>query len=133
MRRIFLVLMLSMSMAIVACASNSASSGSGSSNDVKVLNGCKVDAARIATASAGRASTKATPDRRPIRQGSTKLGATANIVVPVKNPKGDEIFEVECGMNTQQQSVSWASIKTGPPVTDDDANYLRGAGYCSEP
>lgn len=134
MRRIFLVLMLSMSMAIAACASNSASSGGGSSNDVKVLNGCRVDAARICNSIRGQSvdesNTGLQADPTRLEQNSAR---TANIVVPVKNPKGDEIFEVECGMNTQQQSVSWASIKTGPPVTDDDANYLRGAGYCSEP
>ena len=69
-------------------------------------------------------------DARMVEQNSAR---TANIVMPVKKPNGDEIFEVECGMNTLHQSVSWAQVKTGPPVTDDDAKWLRGAGYCSEP
>ena len=48
-----------------------------------------------------------------------------------RHQTADELFD--CGMNTLNQSVSWAHIKTGPPVTDDDANYLRARGYCSEP
>ncbi len=61
-------------------------------------------------------------DPRMVEQNSAR---TANIFVPVNRPNGDEIFEVECGMNTLNQSVSWAQIKTGPPVTDDDAKFLR--------
>jgi len=36
-------------------------------------------------------------------------------------------------MNTLNQSVSWAHIRPGPPVTDDDAKFLRARGLCSEP
>ena len=124
--------MLSLSMAILR--GDSASSGGGSSTDVKVLNGCRVDAGRICNSIRGQSvdesNTGLQADPTKLEQDSAR---TANIVVPVKNPKGDEIFEVECGINTQHQSVSWASIKTGAPVSDDDASYLRGAGYCSEP
>ena len=69
-------------------------------------------------------------DPRMVEQDSAR---TANIFVPVKRLNGDEIFEVECGINTLNQSVSWAHIKTGPPVTDDDAKLLRARDYCSEP
>ncbi len=69
-------------------------------------------------------------DPRMVEQNSAR---TANIFVPVKRLNGDEIFEVECGMNTLNQSVSWAHIKTGPPVTDDDVKFLRARDFCSEP
>ena len=69
-------------------------------------------------------------DPRMVEQNSAR---TANIVVPVNRLNGEEIFEVECGMNTLNQSVSWAQIKTGPPVTDDDAKFLRARDFCSEP
>ena len=134
MQRSLLVLLLFVSTAIAACASNSASSGGGGSNDVKVLNGCRVDPARICNSIRNQpvdmSGTGLQGDSRMVEQNSAR---TANIVVPVKKPNGDEIFEVECGMNTLNQTVSWAHIKTGPPVTDDDAKFLRGAGYCSEP
>ena len=101
---------------------------------MKVLNGCRVDPARICNSLRGQnvdmSSTGLQGDSRMVEQNSAR---TANIVVPVKKADGDEIFEVECGMNTLNQSVSWAHIKTGPPVTDDDASYLRARGYCSEP
>jgi hypothetical protein len=134
MQRRLVALLLVVSAAIAGCASQSASSGGGGSSDVKVLNGCRVDPARICDSIRGQnvdmSGTGLQGDSRMVEQNSAR---TANIVVPVKKANGDEIFEVECGMNTLNQSVSWAYIKTGPPVTDDDANYLRARGYCSEP
>jgi hypothetical protein len=139
MQRSFLVLLLFISTAITACASQSASpsgssGGSGGSSDGKVLNGCRVDPALICNSVRGQSvdmsGTGLQGDPRMVEQNSAR---TANIFLPVKKPNGDEIFEVECGMNTLNQSVSWAHIKTGPPVTDDDATYLRAHGYCSAP
>ena len=134
MQRTLLVLLLFVSIAIAACASQSTSSGGGGSSNVKVLNGCRVDPARICDRVRGQSvdmsNTGLQGDPRMVEQNSER---TANIFLPVKKPNGDEIFEVECGINTLNQSVSWAQIKTGPPVTDADATYLRGAGYCSEP
>jgi hypothetical protein len=69
-------------------------------------------------------------DPRMVEQDSAR---TANIQVSIKKPNGDELFEVECGMNTLNQLVSLAHIRPGPTITDDDATYLRGAGYCCEP
>ena len=69
-------------------------------------------------------------DPRMVEQNSAR---TANIFVPIKRDDGLELFEVECGMNTLNQSVSWAQIKTGPKLTDDDVKYLRAHGLCSEP
>jgi hypothetical protein len=57
---------------------------------------------------------------------------TANIFIPIKRTNGDELFEVECGMNTLNQSVTWAQIKTGPTLTDEDVKFLRAQGLCSE-
>ena len=134
MQRSLLVLLLFISTIAAGCASQSASSGGGGSSNVKVLNGCSVDPARICNSLRGQtvdmSSTGLQGDSRMVEQNSAR---TANIVVPVKKANGDEIFEVECGMNTLNQSVSWAHIKTGPTVTDDDASYLRARGYCSEP
>jgi hypothetical protein len=133
MQRRLLVLILFLSTTVAACASNGASSAGGSSN-VKVLNGCRVDPARICDSVRGQSVTMSGTglqgDSRMVEQNSNR---TANIFLPVKRLNGDEIFEVQCGINTLNQSVSWAYIKTGPPVTDDDAKFLRGAGYCSEP
>jgi hypothetical protein len=136
MHQRLLVLILFLSTTVAACASNTASgtTAASGSSDIKVLNGCRVDPARICNSIRGQSVTMSNTglqgDSRMVEQNSAR---TAPIQVPIKKPNGDEIFEVECGMNTLNQSVSWASIKTGPPVTDDDAKFLRGAGYCSEP
>ena len=128
MQRSVMVLLLFVSTAIAACASHGASSGGAGSTDVVVMNGCRVDPGRICDSIRGQnvtmSRTGLTADPRMVEQ---------NIFVPVKRLNGDEIFEVECGINTLHQSVSWAHIKSGPPVTDDDVKFLRARNYCSEP
>ena len=136
MKRRLLALVLFGSMAIVAACSTQGAAPGGGKSDAVVLNGCRVDPARICDASRNQpvqmsgTGLEADPNSRMVEQNSAR---TANIFIPVKNPKGDEIFEVECGINTLNHSVSWAHVKTGPPVTDDDAKYLRAANFCSEP
>ena len=134
MHQRLLVLILFLSTTVAACSSNTASGGAAGSSEVKVLNGCRVDPARICNNIRGQSVTVANTglqaDSRMVEQ---NFARTASIQVPINKPNGDEIFEVECGMNTLNQSVSWAQVKTGPPVTDDDAKYLRARGYCSEP
>ena len=134
MHRSLLVFLLFVSTAIAACASQGASSGGGGSTNIVVMNGCRVDPARICNNIRGQnvdmSGTGLSADPRMVEQDSAR---TANIVVPVKRLNGDEIFEVECGMNTLNQSVSWAHVKTGPTVTDDDAKFLRARNYCTEP
>jgi len=135
MQRSLLVLLLFLSTAIAACASRGTASSSGaSSTDVVVLNGCRVDPARICNNIRGQSvvmsTTGLTADPRVVEQNTPR---TANIFVPVRRLNGDEIFQVECGMNTLNQSVTWAKVMTGPAVTDDDAKFLRAQGYCSEP
>jgi hypothetical protein len=136
MRRIVMVLFLFVTPVVAGCSTQTASTstaGGGSSNIV-VLNGCRVDPAIICNRTRGQSVTMSQTglqgDPRMVEQDSAR---TANIFVPIKKPNGDEIFEVECGMNTLNQSVSFAYVKTGPPVTDDDVKYLRAANYCSEP
>ena len=133
MARSSLILLIFLSLALAACASHSASSGAGGPPNIVVLNGCRVDPARICNTIRGQSVNMTNglqADPRMLEQNSAR---TANIFVPVKRLNGDEIFEVECGINTLNQSVSWAQVKTGPPVTDDDVKYLRARNFCSEP
>ena len=135
MRRYLLVFVLFVSASIAACAAQSASNapsgGSGSSGAV-VMNGCKVDPAPICDSIRGQSvdmSNGMTADPRMVEQNSER---TANIFVPINRLDGQELFEVECGINTIHQSVTWAQIKSGPPVTDDDVKFLRARGLCSQ-
>ena len=132
MRRYLFVFLLFVSASIAACATKSASSGGSGSSGAVVMNGCKVDPAPICDSARGQsvdASNGMTADPRMVEQNSER---TANIFIPIKRLNGEEIFEVECGMNTLHQSVTWAQIKTGPPVTDDDVKFLRARGLCSQ-
>jgi hypothetical protein len=68
-------------------------------------------------------------DARMVEQNSAR---TANIHIPINRADGQELFEVECGMNTINQSVTWAQIRTGPTLTDEDVKFLRARGLCSQ-
>ena len=134
MRRYLFVFLLFVSASIAACAAKSASNapGGGGSSGAVVMNGCKVDPAPICDSIRGQsvdASNGMTADPRMVEQNSAR---TANIFVPIKRLDGQELFEVECGINTLHQSVTWAQIKTGPPVTDDDVKFMRAQGLCSQ-
>jgi hypothetical protein len=135
MARYLFVFLLFVSTSIAACASQTAptasSGGSGSSGAV-VMNGCKVDPAPICDSARGQSvemSNGMTADPRMVEQNSAR---TASLHIPINRADGQELFEVECGMNTLHQSVTWAQIKTGPAVTDDDVKFLRARGLCSQ-
>ena len=137
MRGCLLVLLLYVATSMMACASQGASPGGSSdgkaSTNIVDMNGCKVDPAPICNSARGQAvdmsDTGLTADPRMVEQNSAR---TANIHIPIKRENGDELFEVECGMNTLNQSVTWAQIKTGPTLTDEDVKFLRTRGMCSE-
>jgi len=134
MPRYLFVFLLFVSASITACASQSAStasSGGGGPSGAVVMNGCKVDPAPICDSARGQSVDMGgmTADPRMVEQNSER---TANIFIPIKRLDGQELFEVECGMNTLHQSVTWAQIKTGPAVTDDDVKFLRARGLCSQ-
>jgi hypothetical protein len=130
LRYLFVFLLLSTSVAGCAAKNASSAGGDGSSGAV-VMNGCKVDPAPICDSARGQEVNMGgmTADPRMVEQNSAR---TANIFIPIKRTDGQELFEVECGMNTLHQSVTWAQIKTGPPVTDDDVKFLRAQGLCSQ-
>jgi hypothetical protein len=134
MRRSLLVLLLFVATAMLGCAAQGGSTGGKGSTNVVDMNGCKVDPAPICDGARGQSvdmsDTGLSADPRMLEQNSVR---TANILIPIKKDNGDELFEVECGMNTLNQSVTWAQIKTGPTLTDDDVKFLRARGLCSEP
>ncbi len=135
MQRYLLVFFLFVSASIAACASlsaSNASTGGGGSSGAVVMNGCKVDPAPICDSVRGQnvdMSNGMTADPRMVEQNSAR---TASISIPINRLNGEELFEVECGMNTLHQSVTWAQIKTGPKVTDDDVKFMRARGLCSQ-
>ena len=114
---------------LAACSSQGTSSGTNGTVDVG--NGCKINAAQICANVRGKEVNMSgvTADQRMVEQNS---GHTADIFVPIRMPDGSAIVEVHCGINTQKQSVVYAQVKAGPPLTDERAKYLRAQGYCAD-
>jgi hypothetical protein len=54
-------------------------------------------------------------------------------MVMVNRPNGDELFMIDCVIATSTLSVTAAHVRPGPPISDDDAKYLRALDYCTEP
>ena len=54
------------------------------------------------------------------------------IWMPFEYPNGDLIANVECMMDIQHRTVSYARLLPGPPITDKDIQYVRGLGLCFE-
>src|ERR1700674_671210 len=99
MHRLLLALVLFVATTIAACASQGASSGGKGATNIVDMNGCKVDPAPICDSLRGKEVNMGgmTADPRMVEQNSAR---TANIHVPIKRDDGQELFEVECGMNT---------------------------------
>jgi hypothetical protein len=95
--------------------------------------GCKIDAARICAAVKNKpvamAGTGLMADQRMLEQDSL---VTADITMPIPMPQGEPDLEIHCGINPKYQSVTYANVAPGPPVSDDDVKCLRARGYCSE-
>ncbi|HYL57509.1 MAG TPA: hypothetical protein VEU51_01460 [Candidatus Acidoferrales bacterium] len=105
------------------------SSGGGAAAGPTDVGGCKIDAAKICAGARGQPVNMSgmTADRRMVEQNSEH---TAQVFLPIKDPDGNELVEVECGINYQKDSVVYASVKAGPKMTEDHLKYLRAQGIC---
>ena len=67
---------------------------------------------------------------------ATQLAQNGNphtqIWMPFSYPNGDLIANLECMINTQTMSASYARILSGPPITDKEVQYARSLGLCSD-
>jgi len=65
-----------------------------------------------------------------------KLQQTATphtqIWIPFSYPNGDLIANVECMIDTQHLTASYARLVPGPPITDKEVQYARSLGLCSD-
>jgi hypothetical protein len=130
MQRWVLISLLSVLTIIAACASRSTSPGAQPS-DIVVLNGCKVDPARICHNSSG-------PDLNAYggnwsSDPGFETSGTTSYELFVAKPDGKELFMIQCVVATSTRAVTGAHVLKGPRITDDDARFLRAADYCSEP
>lgn len=105
------------------------SSGGGAPAGPTDVGGCKIDAAKVCAGFRGQSVNMSgmTADRRMVEQNSN---VTAQVFLPIKDPDGNELVEVECGINYQKESVVYAYVKAGPKMTEDHLKYLRAQGLC---
>jgi hypothetical protein len=130
MQRWLFIFLLSLLTVGAACASKSTSSGVPPS-DLVVLNGCRIDPARICHNSAG-------PDLNAYggdwsSDPGFETSGTTSFEIFVAEPDGKELFMIQCVVASSTRAVTGAHILKGPQITDDDAKFLRAANYCSEP
>lgn len=67
---------------------------------------------------------------------ATQLAQNGNphtqIWMPFSYPNGDLIANLECMINTQSMTASYARLLPGPPITDKEVQYARSLGLCSD-
>ena len=106
------------------------SAGAGAAAGPTDVGGCKIDAARLCADARGQSvnmTNGLTGDRRMVEQNSEH---TAQVSIPINDPDGNELVEIQCGINYQKESVIYASVKAGPKMTEDHLKYLRAQGFC---
>ena|SRR5712692_2327827 len=117
--------------ALCGCASQGGAPESGNAMaSSAAVAGCRIDAASICDSMRGKPI-----DMAGLHGSQRMLEAngprTSELVVPIRMPNGDPIVEVRCGINTQAESVIYANLMPGAPLTKEKADYLRGMGLCS--
>lgn len=54
------------------------------------------------------------------------------ILMPFSYPNGDLIANLECMIDTQNLTASYARLLPGPPITDKEVQYARSLGLCAD-
>lgn len=68
-------------------------------------------------------------DARRLQENSTRH---TNVELPFTMLNGNLIATAECQFDTQNRMVSYARLLPGPPITDEDMQFLRSRGWCAE-
>jgi Flp pilus assembly protein TadD len=58
----------------------------------------------------------------------TSADVIRELIIPIP---GEPTINIHCGINTSDQSVSYARVSQPPNLTDNDVIFLRSRGYCS--
>jgi hypothetical protein len=68
-------------------------------------------------------------DARRLQENSARH---TNVELPFTMLNGNLIATAECQFDTQNRTVSYARLLPGPPITDEDMQFLRSRGWCAE-
>lgn len=114
---------------LAGCASQGGSSSQVASTDSAAK--CQIDVKRVCQEARNLpvtdTMTGTTQDRAGMQQ---NFARTATLVVNKTIPNGS-IISIECEVNTEHNSVVYAHLMPGPPLTPTDVSYLETSGYCA--
>lgn len=118
---------------IAGCSpQQSASQASGGAQVASTGEKCEVDVKRICEELRNQpvidSQTGQTQDTTEREQNSAR---TDSRFMSIQVPNGSMI-EVQCEINAQHNSVVYAHMMPGPPLTPTDIAFVRNAGYCAQ-
>ena len=65
------------------------------------------------------------------RSGCKRTPLATRMRVALTMLNGNLIATAECQFDTQNRMVSYARLLPGPPITDEDMQFLRSRGWCA--
>ena len=110
-----------------ACSTQTSAASS-----VADFSGCKVDLREICQAMYKQPTFTINGQQTDARQLEQSALPHTEIMMPFKYPNGDLIANLDCMMDLQHRTVSYARVLPGPPITDKEVQYVRGLGLCSD-
>src|SRR5208283_4345979 len=121
----YLMLLVTM---IAGCASAQTSANS---STVK-FGDCTVDLRQICESYARQPTFTLNGAQTNAQQFQQNGDRHTQIWLPFSYPNGDLIANLECMMDTQTMSASYARLLPGPPITDKEVQYAKSLGLCSD-
>ena len=122
---------LSLMLVVTMIAGCSSSQTSANSSTVK-FGDCMVDLRQICESYARQPTFTLNGAQTNARQVEQNQARHTQIWLPFSYPNGDLIANLECMMDTQTMSASYARLLPGPPITDKEVQYARSLGLCSD-
>jgi hypothetical protein len=125
MYKVYFILLVAM---IAGCSSSQTSA----SSSTATFRDCVVDLKQICESFVRQPTFTLNGAQTNARQLEQNAAPHSQIWIPFNYPNGDLIANLECMMDTQKMTVSYARLLPGPPITDKEVQYARSLGLCSE-
>jgi len=114
----------------LALLAGACSTQTSAASSVVDFSGCKVDLREICETIYKQPTFTLNGQQTDARQLEQRATPHYEIMWPFKYPNGDLIANLDCMMDLQQRTVSYARLLPGPPITDKEIQYVRANGFC---
>jgi hypothetical protein len=125
MDKVYLILLVAM---IAGCSSSQTSANSSTAT----FGDCMVDLRQICESFVRQPTFTLNGAQTNARQLEQNGAPHTQIWIPFNYPNGDLIANLECMIDTQKMTASYARLLPGPPITDKEVQYARSLGLCSD-